>query len=88
MDQSRVITANFTRRPRLTLGTCLGGLFDDGFQLTLTGEYGARYEIDGSTTLTDWTALATVTNLFGTVQFRDQMGTNSPYRFYRAVLLP
>jgi hypothetical protein len=88
MDQSRVITANFTRRPRLTLGTCLGGLSEDGFQLTLTGEYGVRYEIDGSTTLTEWTAVATVTNLFGTVQFRDQTGTNSPYRFYRAILLP
>ncbi len=88
MDQSRVVTANFTRRPRLSLGPCLGGLSEDGFQLTLNGEYGARYEIDGSTTLTDWTALATVTNLFGTVQFRDQTGTNSPYRFYRAILLP
>ncbi len=88
MDQSRVFTANFTRRPRLSLGPCLGGLSEDGFQLTLTGEYGARYEIDGSTTLIGWTALATVTNLFGTAQFRDQMGTNSPYRFYRAILLP
>jgi hypothetical protein len=88
MDQSRVFTANFTRRPRLSLGTCLGGLSEDGFQLTLTGEYGARYEIDGSTSLIGWTAMATVTNLFGTVQFRDQPGTNSPYRFYRAMLLP
>jgi len=88
MDQSRVFTANFTRRPRLSLGPCLGGLSEDGFQLTLTGEYGARYEIDGSTTLIGWTALATVTNLFGTAQFRDQTGTNSPYRFYRAILLP
>jgi len=77
MDRSRVFTANFTRRPRLSLGTCLGGLSEDGFQLTLTGEYGASYEIDGSTTLIGWTAVATVTNLFGTVQFRDQTGTDS-----------
>ncbi len=88
MDQSRVFTANFTGRPRLSLGPCLGGLSEDGFQLTLTGEYGARYEIDGSTTLIGWTAVATVTNLFGTVQFTDQTGTNSHYRFYRAILLP
>jgi hypothetical protein len=32
--------------------------------------------------------MATVTNLFGTAQFRDQTGTNSPYRFYRAILMP
>jgi hypothetical protein len=35
-----------------------------------------------------WTSLATVTNLHGTVQFTDPAATNTPSRFYRAVLAP
>jgi hypothetical protein len=32
----------------------------------------------------DWTALTTLTNGFGTVQFTDGASRNLPQRFYRA----
>jgi uncharacterized repeat protein (TIGR02543 family) len=85
MDTNKVITANFTRRPWLTVGTSLEGLSDQGFRLTLTGEFGAAYRIDGSTDLVQWTPLGTITNTYGTVQFTDPAATNTPHRFYRAV---
>jgi hypothetical protein len=84
MSQSRVIMANFTRRPQLSLGACLGGLFEDGFQLTLTGEFGAQYSIEASSNLLDWVSLGTVTNTYGTAQFTDGAATNWWQRFYRA----
>ena len=87
MDASKVITASFTKRPSLRVGTCLEGLVDDGFRLTLTGEFGVSYQILGSTNLVDWISTGTVTNTWGTVQFTDPGGTNLPFRFYRAVTL-
>src|SRR5207247_5140243 len=45
LTASKIITAQFTKRPRLSLGPCLGGWRETGFQLTLTGEFGARYRI-------------------------------------------
>jgi hypothetical protein len=56
--------------------------------LTLTGVFGAVYQIDGSTDLSEWTPLGKVTNDWGTVQFTDGTGTNRPQRFYRALALP
>jgi hypothetical protein len=83
MNQSRVINASFTKHPRLSLGPCLGGLYEDGFQLTLTGEFGARYGVDAAAVLPNWSPVATVTNVWGTVQFSDPAGTNLAQRFYR-----
>jgi Divergent InlB B-repeat domain len=85
MSQSKVITANFTERPTLRVGTPLEGPVEDGFRLTLTGEFGTAYEIWGSTNLLGWTAVGTVTNTYGTVQLTDPAGTDLPCRFYRAV---
>ena len=68
MSRSKIITANFTRRPRLSVGSCLGGDREDGFQFTLTGDLGASFEFQGSTNGAEWTELATVTNTFGTLQ--------------------
>jgi hypothetical protein len=84
MDQSKVITGVFTRRPALTATTILDGPSADGFRFTLLGEFGAQYRIDGSTTLTDWSPLIVLTNTYGKSQFTDPAGTNTPYRFYRA----
>jgi hypothetical protein len=80
LNSNQVITASFTQRARL-LGE--GGpelLSQEGFRLTLTGEFGAVYQIVGSTDLSGWTPL-------GTVQFTDGTGTNRPQRFYRALAL-
>jgi hypothetical protein len=85
MNTNKVITANFTKRPQLALGPCLGGAGEDGFQFTLRGESGAAYQILGSTNLIEWAPLGVVTNPFGTVQFKDGAGTNAGQRFYRAL---
>jgi hypothetical protein len=60
----------------------------DGFRLTLTGEFGALYQLFGSPDLSGWTALGTASNAWGPVQFTDPAGTNQPWRFYRALSVP
>jgi hypothetical protein len=85
MNSNMVITASFTKRPWLRGEGNPDLLSQDGFRLTLTGEFGAAYQILGSTELSEWTLLGTVTNYWGTVQFTDGAGTNLPQRFYRAV---
>lgn len=85
MNQSKVITANFTKRPLLRDNTPLEGLVEDGFRFTLLGEFGEPYSLLTSTNLFDWLPIGTVTNTFGTIQFTDPAGTNLPWRFYRAV---
>jgi hypothetical protein len=85
MNSNKVITASFTKRSRLQMEGGLEVLRQDGFRLTLTGEFGVRYQILGSTDLSAWTPLATVTNDWGTVQFTDGEGTNWPQRFYQAL---
>jgi len=88
LTQSKVIMASFTTRPRLSLGPCFGGWREEGFQLTLSGEFGGHYLIEGSTNAKDWTPLATLTNVFGTSQFTDVLSTNRAQQFYRAVREP
>ena len=85
MNSNKVITASFTKRPWLYGEGNPDLLSQDGFRLTLTGEFGAAYQIFGSTDLSGWTLLGMVTNDWGTVQFMDGSGTNLPQRFYRAV---
>ena len=87
MSQSKAITAVFTKRPRLRVGTALEGLIEEGFRLTLTGEFGKQYEILGSTDLVNWMQAGTLTNVYGTSQFTDGSAKNQPRRFYRAVRL-
>jgi DNA topoisomerase VI subunit B len=88
MDQSKIITASFSRKPVLTAKAAVGSLTDQGFGLTLDGELGGAYRIDSSTSLVDWLPLMTVTNPYGRVQFVDPSDTSVPRRFYRAVQLP
>jgi hypothetical protein len=88
LAQSKVITANFTKHPRLSLGPCLGGWREDGFQLTLTGEMGGRYRIERSNGLENWATLANITNAFGIWQISDTTVTNDKMRFYRAIEVP
>ena len=85
MTQSTVIAANFTTRPTLRVNTPLEGLVEDGFRLTVLGEFGVPYSIQASTNLSQWTTAGTVTNTYGTVQFTDPAATNRPYIFYRAL---
>jgi hypothetical protein len=85
INSNKVITASFTKRPWLHGEGNPDLLSQDGFRLTLTGEFGVACQILGSTDLSGWTPLGTVTNDWGTVQFTDGAGTNLPQRFYRAV---
>ncbi|HEY2952619.1 MAG TPA: chitobiase/beta-hexosaminidase C-terminal domain-containing protein, partial [Verrucomicrobiae bacterium] len=85
MDQSRVITAGFSKRPRLALLSCFGALDEGALQLTITGNLGEQYQVEASEDLQPpWTTLATVRNAFGTVQFNHPFATNRMHRFYRA----
>ena len=85
MTSNKVITASFTKRPWLHGEGNPDLLSQDGFRLTLTGEFGVAYQILASTDWSGWTPLGTVTNDWGTVQFTDGAGTNLPQRLYRAV---
>jgi hypothetical protein len=87
MNQSKTITAVFTKHPRLRVGTALEGLVEGGFRLTLIGEFGKQYEIFGSSDLVNWTQAGTLTNVYGTSQLTDGEATNQPRRFYRAAIL-
>ncbi len=82
MNSSKVITANFTKRPRLAVFTCGGALDPASVPLLLSGEFGGVFVIEASADLQQWSDVATVTNLFGTVQFNDTTG--GAQRFYRA----
>ena len=88
MNSNKVITASFTKRPWLQGEGDPDLLRQDGFRLTLTGEFDTVYQLFGSPDLSGWTALGTVSNAWGTVQFTDPAGANQPRRFYRALFLP
>jgi hypothetical protein len=88
ISSNRTIYANFSQRAALSDGASFEGLKPEGFALTLEGDFGARYEIDGSTNLLDWTMLGTITNSYGTIEFLDPDATGLDRRFYRAVPLP
>jgi hypothetical protein len=85
MNTNKAITATFTKRPTLSTPSGLAGLTPDGFRVLLAGDFGAVYQILGSTNLTDWLPVSSVTNQFGIAQLMDAGATNSPVRFYRAV---
>jgi uncharacterized repeat protein (TIGR02543 family) len=87
MNQSKAITAVFTKRPGLRVDTSLEGLVEEGFRLTLMGEFGKQYEILGSSDLVNWMQAGTLTNVYGTSQFTDGAARNQPRRFYRAARL-
>ena len=94
MNTSKVVRAYFTSRPRVDVVRCLGQLNREGFELSATGDLGARYFIQATEALTSppelisWTTLGTVTNTLGMVEFLDVTNTNFTQRFYRAEEAP
>src|SRR5258708_20881699 len=85
LDRSKVVTAHFSKRPRLTAGPCDGQSSGSGFRLTLRGELGAYYQLDGSSHLPSWTPLARMINSLGVSQFSDHVNVNPASHFYRAL---
>jgi hypothetical protein len=57
-----------------------------GVQLTLTGGVGQTYTVQASTNLVNWVAITNLVLATGSGQFTDYSVTNSPQRFYRAVV--
>jgi hypothetical protein len=91
MNSSRVITANFTQRPRLDLLTCAGAPNGEEIQLLLRGEFGRSYVIEAATFLgpaADWTQVGVLTASFGAAQFSQPFATNRTQLFFRATTAP
>jgi hypothetical protein len=89
LTKSKTIYANFSKSGALSFQPLGLRSLSDGFELTLNGEFGTAYRIDGSTNLTTWVPLITLTNSLGTLQYIDYSTSNNfSDRFYRAVPLP
>ena len=58
------------------------------FTFTLVGTPGYNYAIEGSTNLTQWVLLTTLTNINGQTEYTDPGAANLRYRFYRARVVP
>jgi len=64
------------------------GLSSSGFRFTLIGDPQLTWQILGSSNVTSWHALGSVTNSSGDVQFTDPTATGVPMRFYKTRRLP
>lgn len=84
LNSNKVITASFTKRPWLQGEGGADLLRQEGFRLTLAGEFGTAYQFLSSPDLGTWLPLATVTNTWGTVQFTDPAARTNGQQFYRA----
>jgi Divergent InlB B-repeat domain/Chitobiase/beta-hexosaminidase C-terminal domain/Immunoglobulin domain len=84
MDASKVVTALFTRVPRLGIT----GTNSASLQLTLMGVPGDSYRIESSSNASAWTPLTTFTNFFDAGTIVDPDSQTLPYRIYRAFTLP
>lgn len=86
VDANKLVYANFTKRPRLTLAADAELISREGVRLLISSDPGETVEIDWSTNLSAWTQLVALTNSFGLEQLADSTATNSILRFYRAAL--
>ena len=86
VDTNKLVYANFSKRPRLTLSGDAELIHREGVRLLLSSDPGDSIEIDWSTNLSAWTQLVALTNSFGIEQLADSAATNSILRFYRASL--
>jgi len=54
------------------------------FSMLITGEAGEVYNVQMSSNLVEWTNVATVTNVTGSVLYTEPVPTNETQRYYRA----
>ena len=86
LNQNRVVTANFSTNPRLAPALCDGAPNGAPWQWSLVGAFDQSYVIEVTRTLSPivWAPVATVTNTFGIVWWKDPFATNAAHGFYRA----
>jgi len=85
MTQRKLITANFSSRPLLSLSKPgVDGLSPAGFRFTVVSDFPQVWQIFGSTNLSAWDFLGKVTNSTGEVQFLDSGALSLSSRFYKA----
>jgi hypothetical protein len=87
MDASKVIGAQFTQRPVISLPSH-DGASADGFQFQITGGFNVRYQVETTDDWHQWSSLAVVTNPFGATTFKDRTSANRIRNFYRVVTVP
>jgi hypothetical protein len=88
MNQSRFITARFTKKAELIIPQCVGEPSTEGFRFIVAGEYFGQYMIERYDSSHIWSPLGQTTNRFGFSQFTDWSATNADWRLYRAVTTP
>jgi PKD repeat protein len=81
---SSIAQLNIVSRPLLVDA---GLSTNSSFQFTLSGDSGFNYVIEGTTNLSDWLSVATLTNAFGQVLYSDTNFSNAPFVAFRARLL-
>ena len=86
LNQSKTVIATFSHMPNLNADPPLNGLFNSGFRLLVTSDFGAVSILEGSTNLSDWETIGTFTNIYGTTQFTDPAATTNNATFYRLLL--
>jgi len=88
MNQSRFITARFTKKAELVIPQCVGEPSAEGFRFIVAGEYFGQYGIERYDSSHGWSPLGQTTNRFGFSQFTDPSTSNANWRLYRAVTTP
>jgi hypothetical protein len=83
MTQSKVITANFGRGGLLVNPAGGDGLGPGGFRFTVVNPTQTVWNIFGSTNLSAWSLVGTVTNTQIAVPFTDPAAVGRPMRFYK-----
>jgi Leucine-rich repeat (LRR) protein len=88
-DNAAANATRFYRLHDLSLGLIYFDkpvLSPGSIRLVLHSPANLPFRVLASTNLHDWTSLATITNILGTVQFTNSLSSNTPSRFYRAQL--
>ncbi len=86
LQESAVVTAQFSAHPLLTLVTCPEPASAPAIDLRIEGDWSVRYEIQESIDLSLWRSVGRVTNYFGTANL-SLPPPNATNRFFRALPL-
>lgn len=84
IQQSTMVTAVFSRIPKLENVFCPPRLPSDGFRIRARGNHGDNYTVLRSTDLSDWSHDSIISNVWGRAEFAVPVETSS--QFYRVRL--